>query len=140
MKQILIQSKGIVECVLVDDEDFHTANQYRWSIATHHGLKYAVHTSAYRIDSSLPWKAPGNRKSVSLYLHRHLLKNPECHVDHHNGNTLDNTRNNLRLATHTENMRNRFKHKNKKYKGPTYTQVPNQAIEDLVNKKIIVAH
>ena len=24
--------------------------------------------------------------------------------------------------------------KNKKYKGPTYTHVPNQAIEDLVNK------
>ncbi len=41
-------------------------------------------------------------------MHR-LLANPKKgeHIDHANGNTLDNRRSNLRICSHAENMRNR---------------------------------
>lgn len=46
-------------------------------------------------------------------LHRFLLDAPKgIQVDHKNGDTLDNRRENLRLATHSQNMMNRKLQKN----------------------------
>lgn len=42
----------------------------------------------------------------NVLLHRFLLCEPPCLVDHINGDGLDNRRQNLRLCTHTDNMRN----------------------------------
>jgi hypothetical protein len=51
------------------------------------------------------------RKTVKL--HRILLHAPEgSEVDHINGNTLDNRRNNLRLTVRKYNAMNRKRHKN----------------------------
>lgn len=45
-----------------------------------------------------------------IYLHRFLMDSPEgLIVDHINHQTLDNRRENLRVVTHSENMKNRIK-------------------------------
>jgi hypothetical protein len=49
-----------------------------------------------------------NADDTTRLLHRFILNTPEgVHVDHINGNTLDNRKANLRLCTHAENMANR---------------------------------
>lgn len=77
---------------LVDDEDYEEVARYKWCYMT----------AGYAARSVVKEK-----KRWLLYMHREILKPPKGkHVDHVNGDTLDNRRSNLRLATHAENMRN----------------------------------
>ncbi len=78
--------------VEVDDEDFDYLNQYRWLVyAKASGFEYAV----------------GQVDGKRTYMHRLLCGVPGLHVDHINGNTMDNRRSNLRAVTAGENARNR---------------------------------
>jgi hypothetical protein len=58
------------------------------------------------------------------YMHRYLRGNPDSHVDHKNGNSLDNRIDNLRLATFSENQGNSRKQKNNKsgFKGVSFVR------------------
>lgn len=58
-----------------------------------------------------------DNKSISL--HRFLLNSPQGHIDHIDGNGLNNRRNNLRLCTVSQNQMNRRKRKQltSRYKG-----------------------
>ena len=40
------------------------------------------------------------------YMHREIMGNPCCEIDHISGDTLDNRRANLRMVTHIQNMHN----------------------------------
>jgi hypothetical protein len=88
----------------IDDIDADLA-KLKWYAVTVHGSFYAVRHSARP-----------NRAMV--YLHRIILERmigrsltKTEFTDHINGNPLDNRRANLRLATNTENMRNRGKYR-----------------------------
>lgn len=84
---------------VVDEEDFETVSSYKWlSSTTSNGVSYA-----FRYETSLG-------KKHKVYMHRQLLNFPEGHqVDHKDGDGLNNTRDNLRLATKSENQCNRGK-------------------------------
>ena len=93
---------------LVDNADATELSQYRWYWTTTNKGKEAV-GYAYR-------KAvvPGGKFTVIL-LARHLLKPPAgMVVDHVNGDSLDNRRKNLRIATIQQNAQNRGARRNSK--------------------------
>lgn len=86
---------GLHYISIIDDEDHHLVAGKTWSIA-----------KGYAINRTYPRGKYGPVKTVSM--HRLILNAPRTmEVDHINGNTLDNRKANLRLATRQENMRNR---------------------------------
>lgn len=95
MKHIEL-TKG--EFALVDNEDYEYLNQFRWGVQNNKKRKYA-----YRkiYDSS-------TKKSHTIYMHRELnsLTDNKIHVDHIDGDGLNNQRSNLRLCSNAQNLMN----------------------------------
>lgn len=101
---------------IVDDADFDWLSKWSW-----HVIKqvFKNRTMYYAVRGS---KELGKRgKKIPVRMHRVIMSSPEERtVDHKNGNTLDNRRNNLRVCTRSENLRNSKKNKilaKSKYKG-----------------------
>src|SRR5687768_11145590 len=83
----------------VDDADFDHLNQWKWHFS-HYG--YARRTTSSRF---------GRQKFI--FMHREIMQAPDgMDVDHINCNKLDNRRQNLRLCTRADNLRNRNKQSN----------------------------
>jgi hypothetical protein len=92
---------------LVDDEVFEMINKKRW-YATHFG--YASRKSTK--------KEKANGAPSVTYMHRQITNaGKEKDVDHINGNRLDNRKENLRVCSRSENLRNQ------KRKSPSKTSV-----------------
>jgi hypothetical protein len=90
MKEIEI-SRGY--CTMVDDEYYDEISKYKWCYS--HG--YAIRNSS---------KINGKRKHI--YMHRVINDTPTgLQTDHIDGNTLNNQKCNLRLATTQQNQHNR---------------------------------
>lgn len=84
---------------LVDDADFDSLSAFRWYARKDRGTFYALRNERM---------ADGRRKTVLM----HRLIMADCkgfEVDHKNCDGLDNRRQNLRLATDSDNSRNRRK-------------------------------
>lgn len=96
---------------LVDDEDYDRLNQIKWHAKRRQSAKDIYYAYAYL-------KSPTVK---IICMHRFILSltNPNIHVDHINGNGLDNRKANLRSCTPTENSRNRKRGRNAttKFKG-----------------------
>lgn len=84
---------------LVDDEDYEWLNQWKWfyNKSPADKLGYARRTQ---------WDSKC-RRNITLRMARIILNAPvHLHVDHINGNSLDNRRHNLRLVTPSQNRSN----------------------------------
>jgi len=75
---------------LIDDDDLEKINKYKWCIA---GKKYP-----YAFNSEIK------------LMHRYIMNCPvEYEVDHINHNCIDNRKENLRIVTRSQNIRNTHK-------------------------------
>ena len=105
MKIITINSAkhGIKE-IFVDDDDFGLVNQYKWHLLKIGNTFYAAHKTY----------TPNNGKRKVILMHRLLLNiiDNSLQGDHINHNGLDNRRANIRVATKSQNLRNRTAKKN----------------------------
>ena len=83
---------------LIDDCDWDLVGGYKWCTRKHRNTFYAV-TNIKRADGT--W--------TMIQIHRLILglSDPKVHVDHRDGNCLNNRRSNLRACTHAENQRNK---------------------------------
>lgn len=101
MVKEIVLPRGYV--VTVDDEDFDLVSKFKWS---------AKVTKNRRVIYAYGWIGPKELggKPRKLSMHRLLMNEPECDVDHIDMNGLNNCRTNLRLATQSENQGNQTKH------------------------------
>lgn len=105
-------TQGLV--ATIDEADFDLVSQYKWR---------AIHPSKvwYAITS---YTSGGKR--YYIYLHRLLMGTPDgAEVDHRDGDGLNCTRENLRVATSSQNKRNRGKesHNTSGHKGVSWDRV-----------------
>lgn len=113
MKTIPVRNRFDPDCfAMVDDEDYEMLSKHGWGITgrLYKGNKWLYAATVIRVDLRV-------YKSVSM--HRMIMNAQKGQiVDHIDGNRFNNQKDNLRFCTHTENMRNRAKHRTKnKYKG-----------------------
>lgn len=114
MKEIQL-SQGKV--ALVDDEDFDRIKDFHWYARKTGNTFYA----AYKVKSK--------GKSTTFYMHRIILNAPsDIPVDHADGNGLNNQKSNIRLCSHSENMRNTkmFKNNTSGFKGVSWHKRSNK--------------
>lgn len=98
MKEIQL-TKGKV--AMVDDEDFEELNKFSW-----YALK-APHTF-YAVRK--PWDRKLKKSVRQIYMHRVILQPRKDQVtDHIDGDGLNNTKNNLRACTQSENLSNQVR-------------------------------
>lgn len=92
--------------IIVDDSDYHLVSEYKWCVSR----GYAVANT----------RKPDGKRTM-LRMQRVIMK-PRCgeHVDHINGQTLDNRRFNLRILTPISNFRSfqrKQKHTTSRFRG-----------------------
>lgn len=116
--EVPIYAKGgvVVAHTKVSPEDAERALAYRWSLErTKRSPK--GYARAYITDRSL-------NKRRSIKLHRLILDivddGPQVEGDHINGDTLDNRRTNLRVATRQQNAQNVAAHGRSRFRGVSF--------------------
>jgi len=87
---------GEGEWAIVDPQDYYWLNNFKWYLRGQGKKFYAIRSVKY---------GPGKTKESRM--HREIMSAPAgLLVDHKDGNSLDNRRENLRLATHSQNACN----------------------------------
>ena len=127
--------------VLYDADDEEKILAHRWCVIQRviHG-----HLGHLYVSTGIPhpdgewYYPPGGgrrrRRRTTLQLHRLIMNTPKgMHTDHINGDTLDNRKENLRVATREENGRNRGKARTNTsgFKGVVYVKKKKDMINEL---------
>lgn len=117
--------------VFIDECDLEIFRKYKWKIQYQKNTRY-IYCSTY-----------DGIKVKCILFHRLILNcshgDKKC-VDHIDGNGLNNLRDNLRICTHSENMRNRINNKphSSIYKGVSWTKLNKKWRASIrINKKYI---
>lgn len=101
-KRILLFPLASLQYAIVDASDFRALVMHQWYCSSQ-GRSKSLVTYAQR-------SVMRGARSTTLYMHRAILGldvGDRRKVDHINGDGLDNRRENLRLATTSQNMHNR---------------------------------
>lgn len=119
---------------LVDDKDFDYLNQWKW----------CADAKGYAVRSEKRSQTGRDKRNL-IRMQREILDAPtDLFVDHINGDKLDNRRINLRLATPSENMRNRkISYNNKSgYKGVWFNRKKQKYVAYIKfnNRSHVLAH
>jgi hypothetical protein len=106
MKEIPL-TRGYV--ALVDDEDYERLSKNKWYVVVSNPKTVPIIYAARSVHSP---RSQGSHMQ-QIWMHREVLGLPRTRTpeqaDHRNGETLDNRRNNLRVATRSQNGGNRRK-------------------------------
>lgn len=82
--------------VIIDDDDYIFYKKYKWCLIKKRNSFYLGRGQ---------WDSK-NKTTKIVYFHRLILNKTSKMIDHINGNTLDNRKCNLRLATNQQNIAN----------------------------------
>ena len=110
---------------LVDDADYEELIKHKWLACVFDRTSYARRRK--RI----------NGKCIAYHMHRLIMNAPDDkHIDHKDGNGLNNQRSNLRICTQAENIRNQGIGKNNTsgYKGVNWCTRNNKWIARVGHK------
>lgn len=99
----------------IDDDSYEEINKHKWYLWS---SSKNVHKYAVRFDNG-----------KAILMHRYILRaGSGCHVDHINGDGLDNRKENLRIATPQQNQANSAIRKDNKsgYKGVYFLRLKSR--------------
>ncbi len=115
MKKINISTKTYPNTfTLVDDEDYDYLMQWKW---------YALYNKKSNVFYACRNGRDIRGKQFAIRVHRFIISVTDTMlVDHRNHNGLDNRKNNLRVCTQSQNLRNSKirQHTTSKYKGVSW--------------------
>jgi len=84
---------------IVDDDDYEYLRQFNWSYDGRYALRTVYNDKTKKLET--------------LRMHRLVINTPKgTDTDHINRDKLDNRKVNLRICSHSENLRNKPKYKN----------------------------
>ena len=109
------KAKEIVDYTIVSEEDYEELSKYKWCKSNNY-VQGNIDNKTWRLHRYIMIKLLGNDITSKIP------------IDHIDNNRLNNTRDNLRIVTHSENSRNRVKKENttSKYIGVCFNTTSNK--------------